>query len=78
MSLDEEPVSLFQDFARDHPPCCDSAATAFALGITEYLPNGGKLEVAQQTANHERSRTTGTLRQELDQISLDEVERILI
>jgi len=30
-----------------------------ATGITEYLRNGGKLEGAQQTANHESARTTG-------------------
>ena len=29
-----------------------------ATGITEYLRNGGKLEVAQQMANHESARTT--------------------
>ncbi len=29
-----------------------------ATGITEYLRNGGKLEIAQQMANHERARTT--------------------
>jgi site-specific recombinase XerD len=30
-----------------------------ATGITAYLKNGGKLEVAQQMANHERACTTG-------------------
>ncbi|MEO8372710.1 MAG: tyrosine-type recombinase/integrase, partial [Candidatus Solibacter sp.] len=30
-----------------------------ATGITEYLRNGGKLEIAQQMANHESARTTG-------------------
>lgn len=30
-----------------------------ATGITEYLPNGGKLEIAQQVANHESARTIG-------------------
>jgi len=29
-----------------------------ATGITEYLRNGGKLEIVQQMANHESSRTT--------------------
>ena len=28
-------------------------------GITAYLKNGGKLEIAQQIAGHESSRTTG-------------------
>ncbi len=49
-----------------------------ATGITEYLRNGGRLEVAQQMANHESSRTTGLYDRRSDQISLDEVERILI
>ena len=30
-----------------------------ATRITEYLRNGGKLEIAQQMANHESTRTTG-------------------
>jgi site-specific recombinase XerD len=49
-----------------------------ATGITEYLRNGGKLEVAQQMANHESSRTTGLYDRRNDQVSLDEVERIVI
>lgn len=49
-----------------------------ATGITEYLRNGGKLEVAQQMANHESARTTGLYDRRDDQLTLDEVERILI
>jgi site-specific recombinase XerD len=49
-----------------------------ATGITEYLRNGGKLEVAQQMANHESARTTGLYDRRNDRVSLDEVERILI
>jgi integrase len=49
-----------------------------ATGITGYLRNGGKLEVAQQMANHESARTTGLCDRRNDQVSLDEVERILI
>jgi site-specific recombinase XerD len=49
-----------------------------ATGITEYLRNGGKLEVAQQMANHESARTTGLYDRRQDQVSLDEVERIRI
>jgi integrase len=49
-----------------------------ATGITEYLRNGGKLEIAQQMENHESARTTGLYDRRGDQISLDEVERILI
>ena len=49
-----------------------------ATGITEYLRNGGKLEVAQQIANHESSLPTGLYDRRSDHVSLDEVERILI
>jgi integrase len=49
-----------------------------ATGITEYLCNGGKLEIAQQMANHESARTTGFYDRRQNQVSLDEVERILI
>jgi site-specific recombinase XerD len=49
-----------------------------ATGITEYLRNGGRLEVAQQMANHESSRTTGLYDRRHDQVSVDEVERIRI
>jgi site-specific recombinase XerD len=49
-----------------------------ATGITEYLRNNGKLEVAQQMANHESARTTGLYDRRNDQVSLDEVERIVI
>lgn len=49
-----------------------------ATGITEYLRNGGKLEIARQMANHESARTTGLYDRRTDQINLDEVERIII
>src|SRR5260370_41310128 len=55
-----------------------SCHTFRATGITEYLRNGGKLEVAQQMANHESARTTGLYDRRDDQLTLDEVERILI
>jgi len=47
-----------------------------ATGITAYLKNGGKLEIAQQMAAHESSRTTGLYDRRDDDISVDEVERI--
>lgn len=47
-----------------------------ATGITSYLKNGGRLEVAQQMANHESARTTGLYDRRDDDVSLDEVERI--
>jgi site-specific recombinase XerD len=49
-----------------------------ATGITAYLKNGGKLEIAQQMAAHESSRTTGLYDRRGDEVSLDEVERIRI
>jgi site-specific recombinase XerD len=49
-----------------------------ATGITEYLRNGGRREVAQQMANHESARTTGLYDRRDDEVSLDEVEKILI
>ena len=59
---------------RTHIGCHSFRAT----GITEYLKNGGRLEIAHQMANHESSRTTGLYDWRGDQIKLDEVERIAI
>ena len=59
---------------RTHIGCHSFRAT----GITEYLRNGGKLEIAQVMANHESARTTGLYDRRGDQVSLDEVERIVI
>ena len=47
-----------------------------ATGITAYLKNGGRLEIAQQMANHESARTTGLYDRRGDEITLDEVERV--
>jgi integrase-like protein len=52
--------------------------TSRATGITAYLKNSGKLEVAQQIANHESPRTTKLYDRRHDEISLDEIERITI
>jgi len=49
-----------------------------ATGITAYLKDNGKLEVAQHIPNHESPRTTKLYHRRQDEISLDEVERILI
>jgi integrase/recombinase XerD len=49
-----------------------------ATGITAYLKNGGRLEVAQQIAAHESSRTTGLYDRRDDDVSLDEIERIVL
>jgi integrase len=48
-----------------------------ATGITTYLQNGGKLEVAQQMAGHESARTTGLYDRRNDAVGLDEVERVV-
>ena len=49
-----------------------------ATGITTYLQNGGTLEKAQYMAAHESPRTTGLYDRRQDEISLDEVKRIVI
>jgi integrase/recombinase XerD len=49
-----------------------------ATGITAYLRNGGTVERAAQIANHESTRTTQLYNRTADEISLDEIERILI
>jgi hypothetical protein len=55
--------------------CCH---TFRATGITTYLLNGGTLEKAQQIANHESPRTTKLYDRTNDELSLDEIEKILI
>ena len=49
-----------------------------ATGITAYLGNGGTLERAQQIAAHESPRTTKLYDRTSDNITLDEIERIVI
>ena len=49
-----------------------------ATGITAYLLNGGTLEHAQRIAAHESPRTTKLYDRTSDEITLDEIERILI
>ena len=49
-----------------------------ATGITAYLKNGGRLEFAQQMAGHESARTTGLYDRRDEEITLDEVERVVI
>jgi len=52
--------------------------TVRATGITAYLKNGGTLERAALMANHASTRTTQLYDRRSDEISLDEVERVLI
>ncbi len=49
-----------------------------ATGITAYLKNGGTLEHAQTIANHSSPRTTKLYDRRSDEISLDEIEKIII
>ena len=49
-----------------------------ATGITAYLKNGGTLEKAAAKANYSSTRTTQLYDRRSDEVSLDEVERILI
>jgi len=55
--------------------CCH---TFRATGITAYLEEGGTIQHAQQIANHESPKTTKLYDRTSDQITLDEVERIVI
>jgi site-specific recombinase XerD len=47
-----------------------------ATGITDYLTNGGKLEVAQRMAGHSNAKTTGLYDRRNDDISVSKVERV--
>src|SRR5208282_3677067 len=47
-----------------------------ATGITDYLTNGGRIEIAQRMAGHSNAKTTGLYDRRNDDISVGEVERI--
>jgi site-specific recombinase XerD len=49
-----------------------------ATGVTAYLKNGGTLERAAQMANHASTRTTQLYDRRVEEVTLDEVERILV
>lgn len=49
-----------------------------ATGVTAYLKNGGTLERAAQMANHASTRTTQLYDRRAEEVTLDEVERVLI
>ena len=49
-----------------------------ATGITAYLKNGGTLEKAAAMANHASTRTTQLYDRRREELSLDEIERIVI
>jgi hypothetical protein len=48
------------------------------IGITPYLEAGGTLENAQAMAAHESPRTTKLYDRRNDQVTLDQVERIVL
>jgi len=47
-----------------------------ATGITDYLTNGGRIEVAQRMAGHFNAKTTSLYDRRNDDVSVGEVERI--
>ena len=49
-----------------------------ATGITAYLLNGGSIESAQAITTHESPRTTKLYDRTAGEITLDEIERIVI
>lgn len=55
--------------------CCH---TFRATGITAFLQNGGTIENAARIAAHESTRTTQLYNRTNDQVSLDEIEKIVI
>ena len=59
------------------PPLEIGNHTFRAIGITAYLEDGGTLEKAAMIANRASTRTTRLYDRRNDEVSLDEVERIL-
>jgi len=56
-----------------------SAPTLFApRAVTACLKNGGTLERAARKANHASTRTTQLYDRRAEEVTLDEVERILV
>jgi site-specific recombinase XerD len=55
--------------------CCH---TFRATGITAYLENGGTIEKAQAIAAHSSPKTTKLYDRTKDELTLDEIERIVI
>jgi integrase len=52
--------------------------TCRATGIIPFRKNGGSIEHAQQIAKHASPQTTRLYDRSSDEITLDEVERIII
>jgi integrase/recombinase XerD len=49
-----------------------------ATGLTDYLSNGGRIEVAQRMAGHSNAKTIGLYDRRSDDVSLAEVAKIAI
>lgn len=61
------------DVELDTSICCH---TFRATGISDYLSNGGRIEIAQRLAGHANARTTGLYDRRNDEISVGEIEKI--
>jgi integrase len=57
---------------------CRNNHTFRATGVTAYLKNGGTLERAAQMAYHASTRTTQLYDRRAEEMTLDEVERVMI
>jgi integrase/recombinase XerD len=55
--------------------CCH---TFWVTGITVHLLNGGLLEYAQHMAANESARMTKLYNRRTDQVTLDQVDRIVL
>ncbi len=73
------PPPLQQVSAGEAHPRTKAGCHSFrATGITCYLEGRGTLEKAQQMASHASPRTTKLYDRTSDQVTLDEVEKIVI
>ncbi len=79
-ALDRERAwAMIKRRARDAEVSLEIRCHTFrATGITEYLRNGGTVEKAAQIAAHESTRTTQLYNRTDDELTLDEIERIII
>jgi integrase/recombinase XerD len=84
-ALTENQISRFDAYqmikrrARDAGVSPEIVCHTFrATGITAYLRNGGTVEKAAQIAAHESTRTTQLYNRTDDELTLDEIERIMI
>jgi hypothetical protein len=73
------PCNRFTSRPGSRPTLTSSAITSFrATGTTVYLKNGGTLEKAPAMASHTSTRTTPLYDRRCDELSLDEVEGIVV